>query len=103
MVLTLNDPARFDPYALPVLVRAAAAVLALAGAPRLRALPLPPVLFVAFTIAAAFVARGSAYSGRFSLHAIPITCALCVGAIYRVARRGPKPAQARLEEPIIHT
>ena len=103
LVLTLNEPARFDPYALPVLVGAAAAALAVARAPRLRALPLPAVLFFVFTIAAALVARGSAYSGRVSLHAIPITCALCVGAIYRVGRPGPQPTHVQLEEPIIST
>ena len=34
MVLTVNDPPRFDPYALPVLVGAAAAVLGLVPCPR---------------------------------------------------------------------
>jgi len=91
MVLTLNDPARFDPYALPVLAGAAAAVLSLAGVPRLRALPLPLVLFFFLTIAGALIARGSAYSGRFSLHAIPIASALAVaGVAVFVQRRETK-------------
>jgi hypothetical protein len=38
-------------------------------------------LFFLSTVAGAFVARGSAYTGRFSLHIIPVTCALSVSAI----------------------
>src|SRR5258708_37580952 len=36
MVLTVNDPPRFDPYALPVFAGAAVAVLSVAGVPKLR-------------------------------------------------------------------
>jgi hypothetical protein len=81
MVLTLNDPAQYDPYAAPVVGGAIVAVLSVAGVPRLRRLPLPLVLLFFSTIVGAFVARGSAYSGRFSLHVIPVTCALSVSAI----------------------
>jgi hypothetical protein len=38
MVLTVNDPPRFEVYALPVLAGAGAALLALAGAPVFRGL-----------------------------------------------------------------
>ena len=91
MVLTVNDPPRYDPHALPVLAGAAVAAGAAARLPRLRDLPLPPVLFFFAAIAGAAIARGSAYPGRFSLHVIPITCALvvCAGAaIMRIADRG---------------
>jgi hypothetical protein len=81
MVLTVNDPPRFDPFALPVLTGAAAAVAALAGAPRLRALPLAPVLWFLTAIAGAFIARGSAYPGRFSVHVLPVASALAICAI----------------------
>jgi hypothetical protein len=81
MVLTLNDPARYDSYAIPVVGGGVVAVLSLAGVPRVRALPLGLVLFFLGAVAGAFVARGSAYSGRFSLHVIPVTCALSVSAI----------------------
>jgi hypothetical protein len=87
MVLTLNDPARFDPYALPILGGAAAAVLALIGVPRLRSLPLAVVLFFLSALAGALVARGTAYSGRFSLHVIPVTCALAVATLARLTAR----------------
>jgi hypothetical protein len=80
MVLTLNDPPHYDPYALPVLAGAAVAVGALFAVPGLNA-PLPLAGFFFATIAGALVSRGSAYSGRFSLHAIPVTCALTVSAV----------------------
>jgi len=80
MVLTVNDPARFDWRALPVLAGAAAAALAVLGVPRFRDLPAAPTLFFLAGIAAAFVARGSAYAGRFSVHIVGVTCALAVCA-----------------------
>ena len=98
MVLTVNDPPRFDAYALPVMAGAVAAILSIAGVPRLRSLPAAAVLTFFATIAGAFVASGSAYPGRFSVHAIPITCALtiCAVASARVsARRSGDTEQAR--------
>jgi Dolichyl-phosphate-mannose-protein mannosyltransferase len=86
MVLSLNDPARYDPYAIPVAGGAAVAVLSLLGVPRLRTLPLALVLFFLSTIVGALVARGSAYAGRFSLHVIPVTCALSVAALASLGR-----------------
>jgi hypothetical protein len=86
MVLTVNDPPRFDVYALPVLAGAGAAVLALAGAPVFRGLPAAAVLFLLTSVASALVARGSAYPGRFSVHVMPITCSLTVCAIAAFAR-----------------
>jgi hypothetical protein len=83
MVLTLHDPAQFDVVALPVLTGAAVMVLSLAGVSRLRTLPLPLVLFALSSCAGALIARGSAYEGRFSVHVIPIMCALttCAAAV----------------------
>lgn len=81
MVLTLNDPAQFDWRALPLLCGAAAAVLALLGVPRFRDLPAAPVLFFLAGISSAFIARGWAYTGRFSVPIIGITCALTVCAV----------------------
>lgn len=88
MVLSLNDPARYDPYAIPVLGGAAVALLSLAGVPRLRSLPLSLVLFFFSAVVGALVARGTAYSGRFSLHVIPVTCALSVAALASLVKRG---------------
>jgi len=86
MVLSLNDPVQFDWLALPLFAGAAAALLGVAGAPRFRDLPAPLILFFVVTISAAFVARGSAYSGRFSVHVIGICCALTVCAAVRLVR-----------------
>ena len=87
MVLTVNDPPRFDPYALPVLTGAGAAVLGVVRVPGLRRLPLAPSLFFVTAIVGALIARGSSYPGRFSMHVIPITCALCVCALALAGRR----------------
>jgi hypothetical protein len=77
-VLTVNEPPRFDVYALPVMIGAAVAVMSVAGTPGLRDLPAPAVLFFFAAIDSAFVAAGWAYPGRFSIHILPITCALAV-------------------------
>jgi hypothetical protein len=87
MVLTVNDPAQFDWQALPVLAGAAAAVLALLGVPRFRELPAGPTLLFFAGISSAFVSRGWAYPGRFSVHIIAVTCALTVCAAASLTRR----------------
>jgi hypothetical protein len=83
MVLTMNDPARFDPHALPLLLGAAISVLAIVGVPRLRELPLGPVIVCLSALSGSLVTRGSAYPGRFSIHVIAITCAIvaCTAAL----------------------
>lgn len=90
MVLTVNDPPRLDVFALPVLGGAIVAVSSVAGVPRLREVPMAPVFFFFASIASAFVAYGSAYAGRFSIHVLPITCALAtcgVAALTKSLRR----------------
>ena len=87
-VLTVNDPPRFDVYALPVMVGAIVAVLALVGVPRLRDLPAAAVAFFVCAIAGSFVAYGFAYPGRFSIHMLPITCALTTCACAAIAGGG---------------
>jgi len=86
MVITLHDPPQFDWKSLPVLFGAAVAPLAVVGVPRLRDVPALPALFFLVAISAAFVARGSAYSGRFSVHIIGVTCALAVIGVERLFR-----------------
>ena len=92
MVLTVNDPPRFDPYALPILAGAGVAVLSLAGVPKLRDLPAAAVLFFFASIAGAFVAAGWTYTGRFSIHVMPITCAVtaCAAATLTRGREGQR-------------
>lgn len=87
MVLSMNDPPRFVWYATPMLAAVVIAVAALAGAPVVRHLPLSLVLFFVAAISGALVARGVAYSGRFSTIMIGSACAITVGAIALAARR----------------
>jgi hypothetical protein len=88
LVLTVNDPPRFDVYALPVLGGAMVAVLSLCGVSRFRELPAAAVLFFCAAIAGAFITHGWVYAGRFSMHVLPITCALTTcGAAKLAARR----------------
>lgn len=86
MVLTVNDPPRLDVYSLPILAGAIVAVLALAGTPALRDLPAAAVLFFFASIAGAFVAAGWTYTGRFSIHVMPITCAIAVCGVARLVQ-----------------
>ena len=95
MVLTVNDPPRFDIFALPVLAGAGAALLAVLGVPVFRELPAAAVLYFLASMAGAIVVRGSAYPGRFSLHVMPITCALAVCAAAALARRARSVSAAR--------
>jgi hypothetical protein len=88
MVLTMNDPPRFDLHALPLLAGTIVSALAVAGVPRLRELPLGPVLFCLATISGSLIARGSEYAGRFSIHVIAATSTIAVCAAALVARRG---------------
>jgi hypothetical protein len=81
MVLTMNDPPRFDPYALPLLAAAIIALAGLLGAPGFRMLPLAPILFCLAAIAGSLVARGSAYAGRFSIHMIGVACTVTTCAV----------------------
>jgi hypothetical protein len=87
MMLTVNDPPRFDPFAIPVLLGALAAAAALVSRTIQRVVPLPASLFFLCGMAGAFVARGSAYPGRFSLHLLGVTCALSICVVSAVIAR----------------
>lgn len=87
MLLTINDPPRFDVRALPVMTGFAAALLGIAGVGMFARLPLTLVLFAIAGVAGAFVARGTAYPGRFSIHLIPVTVALTTCAVSLVVSR----------------
>ena len=63
------------------------AVLSVIGAPRLRELPAAAALFFFAAIAGAFVTRGWVYAGRFSVHVMPITCALATCAVAQLIGR----------------
>ena len=97
VVLTMNDPVRFDPYALPLLLGAGVSVLAMLGVPRLRNLPLGPVSMCLAGLSGALVSRGSAYAGRFSIHVIAVSCVVvaCTAAIVRDAIKCPRYGSGR--------
>lgn len=78
MVITMSDPPRLEPRALPLVVAIAGALLGLAGVSRFRQLPMNVALLCLSGISGALVARGSAYPGRFSVHLIPVAAALTV-------------------------
>ena len=76
LVLTVNDPPRFDVYALPILVGAGVAASERGRRPPPARAAAAAVLFFFASIAGACVAAGWGYTGRFSVHVMPITCAL---------------------------
>ena len=94
MLLTLNDPPRFDVRAVPVLAGFGAALLGVARVRPFHLLPMNVVLFCLAGVAGAFVARGTAYPGRFSTHLVPVPAALlmCVLSLAVSAVRRPRSA-----------
>ena len=80
MLLTMNDPPRFDVRALPVVGGFAIAVLAAAQVRWFSRLPLNAVVFCLAGIVGALVARGTAYPGRFSIHLVPVTVTIAICA-----------------------
>ena len=97
MVLSMNDPPRFVWYATPLVGGALISMAALLYVPIARNLPLSMVLFVLAGISGALVARGVAYSGRFSTIVIGSASAVTIGAIALALN-----ARARDVEPASH-
>jgi hypothetical protein len=98
MLLTMNDPPRFDLRALPVIAGMIVALLGVARVGIFRRLPLNLCAFGLASIVGALVARGTAYPGRFSVHLIPVTVALTVCALSLFATRSrstPRAHQSR--------
>jgi len=83
MVLTTSEPPQVHTGSLPLIAAAIVAVLALVGIPVLRRLPANAVLFTLASLSGSLVARGTAYSGRFSIHYVPIAAAvvMCTAAL----------------------
>jgi hypothetical protein len=81
MVISMSDPPRWEPRAIPIVAGIVVAVLALAGVRRFRQVPMNVAVLCLAGLAGAFVARGSAYPGRFSIHLIPVTVSLTVCAL----------------------
>ncbi len=81
MVLTMSDPPKLEPRAIPILAGVAIAILGLAGVAPFRRLPMNVSLLCLAGLVGSFMVRGSAYPGRFSVHLIPVCVALCVSAM----------------------
>ncbi|MDO8677384.1 MAG: hypothetical protein Q7R30_02315 [Acidobacteriota bacterium] len=91
MVLTMNDPPRFDLRALPLIAGVLAALLGLLRVRPFSRLPLNAVGLCLAGVSGALVARSSAYPGRFSVHLIPVAVALAACAISLLLGRQRRP------------
>jgi hypothetical protein len=78
VLVTVQDPPRFDPRAMLVVGGIVVAVLALLRVPWCRNVPAGLALFCVASLAGALVARGTAYVGRFSIHLMPVAVALAI-------------------------
>jgi hypothetical protein len=72
MLVTVQDPPRFDVRSVLVVGGVALSLLALVRVPVVRRLPLGLALICVAAISGGLVVRGSAYPGRFSIHLIPV-------------------------------
>jgi hypothetical protein len=96
VLVTMQDPPRFDVRAVLVLAGCAVALLALLRLPRFRDLPFAPVAWCLAGLSGALFARGTSYVGRFSIHLIPVAVALVTCAAARaVGRNRPDPLPNR--------
>ena len=86
MVLTASDPPQFAWHALPLLAGAVIAVAAICAVPGFRDAPLPVVALFLAGCVGAFVTRGWAHEGRFSIHLFGAAGALCGWGIAAIAR-----------------
>ncbi|MGH9139514.1 MAG: hypothetical protein ACRD2I_00075, partial [Vicinamibacterales bacterium] len=87
MIVTVQDPPRFDVRSLLVITGFAGSLLALLGVPLVRRIPLGIAVMAVASVAGGLVARGVAYPGRFSVHLIPVAVAIAV-SIAALAIRG---------------
>src|SRR5206468_11925748 len=88
MIVTVQDPPRFDIRSSLVVAGVCAALLGLFRAPLARRLPLAIAVVCMAAISGGLVARGVAYPGRFSLHLIPVAVA-AIGSLVAVACAAP--------------
>jgi hypothetical protein len=81
MIVTVQDPPRFDVRSLLVVAGFGGSLLALLRVPIARRLPLGVAIMSVAAVAGGLVARGVAYPGRFSVHLIPVAVAIAVSII----------------------
>jgi hypothetical protein len=93
--VTVQDPPRFEPRSLPVMLGVVVSALGLARVPWCRDVPAGPALFCIAALAGALVAHGTAYIGRFSIHLMPVAIAVAVCFAADAFRRvRPAPAMS---------
>jgi hypothetical protein len=87
VVLTTTDPPRIHNGSIPLIAGVVVSVAAVTCVGVLGELPFGLVLFCLASLAGALVVRGSAYSGRFSIHIIGAATTVLVCGISRVLLR----------------
>jgi hypothetical protein len=87
MVITVSDPPRLDPRSVLVVAGVGVALLGLLRTPWLRDQPLAPAVLCLAAVSSAFIARGLAYPGRFSVHLIPLAISVTVLCAARLVRQ----------------
>jgi hypothetical protein len=87
VVLTTTAPPRVHNGSIPVIAGVAVSMAAMTGVRVLRELPFNAVAFCLASLAGALIARGSAYSGRFSIHITAAAATVLVCATARVLSR----------------
>jgi hypothetical protein len=86
MVATTTDPPSYHNGAVPIMAGLIVALAALSGAGVFGRLPLPLMAFTLAAFSSALIARGNAYSGRFSIHVVAATVAILICAIAEAAQ-----------------
>jgi hypothetical protein len=89
MVATTTDPPSYHNGALPIIAGFAISVAALSGVGVVGRLPLPLIAFTLAAFSGALVARGTAYSGRFSVHVIgaAVAATVCAASMAQASYR----------------
>jgi hypothetical protein len=102
MLVTMNDPPRFDLRAVPLILGVIASIGGLLGVARLRSVPLGVSVFCLAGLAGGFVARGTAYPGRFSVHLVPAAVAVaCCASAALLGRRRPHAIDVALQGAVV--
>jgi hypothetical protein len=101
VVLTMSDPPRADPRALPIVMGVLAAIGGAIGVGRLRCLPVGAIALCLAGMAGTLVARGNAYPGRFSVPILPVAVALSMItlAFFVDAGKNPSPCDQPTSPP----
>ena len=87
MVATTTDPPGYHNGAVPIMAGFAFALAAMTGMSIFARAPMPVVGFTLAAFSSALIARGNAYSGRFSVHVVAATVAVLICVVADVFER----------------